>query len=145
MKKNKWLLVANGSLARLFKVEKKDHLVEIKVFKHPESRLHTRDLVSDKPGRDFESANTARHAIEPPSNPKDLEFELFAKELSHYLEEARVKGEFDSLYLAASPSLLGLLRQRLNPSTAKLIQGEANKDMTHLTAQEMVGHLPFLL
>jgi protein required for attachment to host cells len=145
MKKETWLLVANSSLARIFKIENRNSLVELKVLEHPESRLHNRDLVSDKDGRGFESMGPTRHAIEPPTSPKHQEFETFAKELANYLEEARVKGEFDRLYLAASPTFLGLLRQTLIPSTAKLLDGELNKDVTHLKPQEIMSHLPFLL
>lgn len=145
MKKDTWLLVANSSLARIFKVVKKSSLVELAVLEHPESRLHTRDLVSDKPGRSFESMGAARHAIELPTSPKQLEFVSFAKELARYLEEARTKGEFDRLYLAASPTLLGLLRQELTPLVTKLLNGEVNKDMTHLDSREIISHLPFLL
>lgn len=144
MKKDTWLIVANSSLARIFKVEKKQLLKELKTLEHPESRLHNRDLVSDKPGRDFESIGPTRHTMEPPTSPKQQEFTLFAKQIAEYLEEARLKGEFDRLYLAASPVLLGLLRQTLNPSIVKLLNGEVDKDMTHFKPQEIVSHLPFL-
>lgn len=145
MKKDTWLLVANSSIARLFKVIKKQSLEEMKVLEHPESHLHTRDLVSDKMGRDFESVGPARHSIEPHISPKQQEFINFAKQIARYLDEARLKGEYERLYLVAGPSLLGHLRHELSPSTAKLVQAEANKDITHLTPQEMVSHLPFLL
>lgn len=144
MKKDCWLLVANSSLARIFKIEKRQELKELKVLEHPESRLHNQDLVSDKPGRDFESAGVARHALEPKTLPKRHEFAVFAKFLADYLEEARNKGEFESLYIAASPALLGLLRQSLHPNTVKLIKGEVDKDMTQIKSQEILSHLPFL-
>ncbi len=144
MKKDSWLLVANSSLARIFKLVKRHELQELKTFEHPESRLHNLDLVSDKPGRDFESAGIGRHALEPKIMPKRQEFAVFAKHLADYLDEARNRGEFDTLYIAASPSLLGLLRQALDPHTAKLIKGEVDKDMTQMKPQEIPGHLPFL-
>lgn len=140
----KWLVIANSSVARIYKIEKKKALVEIELFEHPESRLHNRDLVSDKPGRDFESVGHARHSLEPHSTPQQLEFNLFAKELSVYLENARNNGEFESLYIAASPTLLGLLRQSLDPATAKLVKGEVDKDMTHMNPDEIITHAPFL-
>lgn len=144
MKKDSWLIVANSSTARLFKFVKRNELQELKAFEHPESRLHNLDLVSDKPGRDFESAGMGRHAIEPKVMPKKLEFAVFAKHLADYLQEAHLQGEFETLYIAASPSLLGLLRQALHPNIAKLIKGEVDKDMTHLRPAEIVAHLPFL-
>lgn len=143
MKKETWLLVANSSIARIFKIEKIQELTEIRTMEHPESRLHNIDLVSDKPGRDFESGGTRRHALEPKTMPKKLEFAIFAKDLADYLEESRNKGQFDALYIAAGPALLGLLRQSLHPNTAKIIKGEINKDMTQMKATEIPSHLPF--
>jgi protein required for attachment to host cells len=145
MKKDSWLIVANSSLARIYKMVTRHNLKEIKVLEHPESRLHNIDLVSDKPGRDFESAvGIRRHALEPKVMPKQQEFAIFAKQLANYLEEALNHGEFETLYIAASPSLLGLLRQTLHPNIIKLIKGEVDKDMTQMKPDEIPSHLPFL-
>lgn len=143
MKKDSWLLVANSSLARIFKFEKRNELKELKVFEHPESRLHNRDLVSDRPGRDFESMGTVRHALEPKTSPKQVEFIQFAKQLADYLEQACKQGEFETLYIVASPSLLGLLRQSFHPNTIKTIKGEENKDITQIKTSEIPSHLSF--
>jgi protein required for attachment to host cells len=144
MKKDTWLIIANSSLARIFKVDKGQTLVELKKMEHPESRLHARDMTTDRPGREFDSFGYGRHAMESPS-PKQHEFELFAREIAQFLEKARLEGHFERLYLAANPTLLGLLRQHLNPATAKLLCGEVDKDMTHMVPTEIVSHLPFVL
>src|SRR5690349_2734094 len=104
-KKESWLVIANSSLARIFKIEKKNQLKEIKVLEHPESRLNNSELVSDKPGRDFESIGTRRHALELKTSPKRHEFAIFAKSLADYLEKAAMQGEYIKLYIAANPSL----------------------------------------
>lgn len=143
MKKENWLVIANSSIARIFKIEKRHILHEVKTLEHPESRLRNSDLVSDKPGRDFESFGTARHAMEPKTLPKKLEFAIFARLIAEFLEDARNQGEYETLYLAASPALLGLLRQSLNPNVSKLIKGEVDKDLTLLPPQEILSHLPF--
>ena len=96
MKKESWILIANSSLARIYKLEKNHQLAELNVFEHPESRLHNLDLVSDKPGRDFESGGTRRHALEQKTSPKKQEFSHFAKLLADYLEEERNQGNFDT-------------------------------------------------
>ena len=146
MKKETWLIVANSTIARIFKVQKKESLVEIETLVHPESRLHNRDLVSDnRAGRTFDSMGPGRHALEPTILPKQQESIEFAKDIAHYLEKSRVNGDFDKLYLAASPTQLGLLRQNIHPATMKLINGEVNKDMTHMKVEEIINHLPFIL
>lgn len=144
MKKGSWLLIANSSSARLFKIQTKHELEEIRNFEHPESRLHNLDLVSDKPGRDFESVGRARHAIEPVTMPKQVEFELFAKRLADYLQEAHHKKEFEDLYIAASPAFLGLLRQELSSTVTRSIKGTVDKDMTHIKSSEILSHIPFI-
>lgn len=144
MKKETWIVVANSSVARIYKLEKKDRLEELKVLEHPESRLRNIDLVGDRPGRDFESTGTRRHALEQKTSPKKHEFIVFAKMLADYLEEARNEGLYDTLYITAGPSLLGLLREALHPNTVKLIKGEVDKDMTLFKPHELPSHLPFL-
>lgn len=144
MKKENWLVVANSSLARIFKVEIKNELTQINVLEHPESRLHNMDLVSDKPGREVESYGTRRHALEQKVLPKQHEFAVFAKSIADYLEAAYNQGEFSSLYIAANPAQLGLLRQSLHPNVTKCIKGEADKDLTQIKTDEIPSHLPFL-
>jgi protein required for attachment to host cells len=118
-------------------------LVEIKVLEHPESRLRNLDIVSDKPGRDFESVGTTRHGVGHCTTPKKHEFDVFAHEIAAYLREAKDKGEFDQLYISAAPHLLGLLRQAMDPVTLKSIHGETDKDMTQMKPHEILTHLPF--
>ncbi|MFI0434615.1 MAG: host attachment protein [Parachlamydiaceae bacterium] len=143
MKKENWLVIANSSLARIFKIENGHHLKQIKILEHPESRLHNLDLVSDKPGRVNESANVSRHALEKKTTPKDHEFSVFAKAIADFLNHAHNQGEFDGLYLAASPSCLGLLRETIDPNLAKTIKREIDKDMTHMTSEDIQSHFPF--
>lgn len=142
MKKNSWLMVANSSLARIFKIQDSHSLIELQVLEHPESRLHNKDLVSDKPGRGFESAGAQRHGLENGTTAKQEEFSIFARHLANYLKFAHQQKEYDSLYLAAGPTLLGLLRQILDPLVIKATAEEVDKDMTHLKKEDILSHFP---
>lgn len=144
MKKDTWLITANASMARIYRICPKQMLEEIAILEHPASRLYNRDLVSDQQGRSYESANSSRHSIEPKTTPKDNEFHYFAKSLADHLESACNHKEFDKLYIAASPTLLGLLRRSLHANTAKHICGEVDKDLTQMKADEITKHVPFL-
>jgi protein required for attachment to host cells len=144
MKKDTWLVVSNSCSAKIYKVGHKQTLIEVEVLEHPESRLHNRDLVSDKPGRDFESVGHTRHAIEPRTWPQQQEVINFAKEVANHLEQAFNKGDFDKLYIAANPNMLGVLRNAFHPNTAKHISGEVDKDMTHLKPDEIIKQVPFM-
>ena len=142
MKKDTWVIVANSSMARIFKVEKNTTLVEMDALVHPESRLHTQELVDGRPGRTYDSGGNARHSIDPPFSHHQLEFAVFAQQLGHHLEAARESGKYDRLFIAASPIFLGLLRQAMSNPTLQLIAGEVGKDMTHMKPDEIVQHLP---
>ncbi|MBA3237455.1 MAG: host attachment protein [Parachlamydiaceae bacterium] len=138
-----WVMVANSSIARFFEVEKSGSLKEIDTFVHPESRLHARDLVSDRPGRSFESASFARSALESRTNPKDVEEDKFARQISEHLHMAHQDGKFSRLYIAAGPRFLGLLRQFMTPTTAQLLTAEIDKDITHMPPLDIRKHLPY--
>lgn len=141
MKKETWIVVANSSQARIFKIDKGHTLKEVKTFQNPEARMHPRDLYADKPGRSFESNTHARHSLEQAVSPKQQEITDFAKEVCDYLENARGNGVFHRLYLAASPSFLGSLRKSLSHPTLQLIEAEIDKDITHLNALEIEEYL----
>lgn len=141
MKQETWILVANGSLAKIYKMEKNSVLAEVAEIQHPESRQKELDLVSSKPGRTFASMGTIRHAYERPHTQKNTELHIFAKTLSDYLEAARTKGDFTRIYIAANPQFLGILRQSLSSNIHSLIAGEVDKDMTHLTSTEILSHI----
>lgn len=143
MKTNSWLVVANSSIARIYKLENRQTLLEITVLEHPASRLNNLDLVSDKPGRDFERMGISRHGVGHCVTPKKHEFEVFASEIAAFLKHGRLNGRFERLYLTAGPSLLGLLRSALDEGTVKAIHGETDKDLTQLTPSEILAHLPF--
>ncbi|HRD56186.1 MAG TPA: host attachment protein [Parachlamydiaceae bacterium] len=145
-KNDVWVVVANSTLARIFKAETIHRLKELETLIHPASRQHAKDLVSDKPGRTFESIqNGTRHAMEPKTNPQQVEFEEFAKFLSKYLDTACNDGLYKKLYLAANPLFLGLLRQHLKPKTMQLIKTQIDKDFTHMTPNELPKHFDLIL
>lgn len=65
--KTTWVLVAGNSHARIFDWQSRDVLEEVKTFSHPRGRLQEQELVTDKPGRAFDSAGSGRHAQQPPA------------------------------------------------------------------------------
>lgn len=138
-----WVMVANSSVARFFEIEKNGQLKEINTLVHPGSRLHARDLTSERPGKAYESTGPVRHAIEPVTSPKEVEFEAFAHFISEHLDAAHSDKLFDRLYIAAGPHFLGLLRQAMKPNTAKALHSTIDKDMTQMTPAEIRTHLAY--
>lgn len=144
MKGGTWVMVANSACARVFKLGKEPGTFEeMEAPIHPGSRLKGLDLTSDKPGRAFANFGEGRSSFEQQTPPKEKEDILFAREVSSYLDQAYSQGELTRLYLAASPTFLGHLRQALNPNVIKLIIDEVNKDLTHMPVDEIKGHFPY--
>ena len=136
-----WVVIANGSNAKFFRVVKFPKIEEFEVFEHPASRLRNQDLVSDQAGRTFESVGTARSAYEAHVDPHHVELLKFARLLGERLTEEKRKQSFSRLYLMANPSFLGLLRPHLDHSTKEALVAEVGKDMTEQSVDEIEKHL----
>jgi len=135
-----WILVADGSRARLFSVDRSQSpLLEIGRFVRPEARAKTRDLVTDKLQSGIGSGDLDRQT------PRRHEALNFARQLSAQLRLGRVQGLFDRLYIAAAPAFLGLLRSKLDAPTAQLVVNAVSKDLTQLEPARIRKHLPHRL
>lgn len=141
-----WVVVADSTRARIFDAESSSAgLSEVETLTHPEGRMHDRDITSDLPGRSFDSKGNARHAMEPPTDPKhELAIE-FARTIARHLDAARVKRDYEQLVIVAAPTFLGLLREQLNNTCRKLVAFELNKNLVQNTPEEIRSHLPKLL
>jgi protein required for attachment to host cells len=141
MKKEILILIANSTQARIFKKEGNHAIKEVEALINPANRMHARDLYSDKRGTTFQSVGTGRSALEQRVDPKEQEVIDFSKEVCHFLESERNKGNLQRVYIAASPAFLGHLRQSLSPSLLQLVEAEIDKDITHLKAHEIEEYL----
>ena len=139
-----WVLVADGAKARLLeRIGVNAPLIPVpgKEFSEPESRTPTRDIGADRPGRVRESANTARHAMEPRVDWHRYAKEQFAKSVAGALEEAALQKKYEALILVAPPQALGDLRSALGQHARRLVAGEIAKDLTNLPDHELPAHL----
>jgi len=139
-----WLVVADNSKARIFKVDSRmGPIEEIESIVHTEARLHEQDMTSDLPGRGNSNGSGAGgHAYQDETSPKEQENINFAKQVAHELDLARKKNKFKQFGLVAAPGFLGNLRKQINAQTQKLACFELAKNLSHLTAQEIRQHLP---
>lgn len=134
-----WVLIADSSRARLFSVDKAlAPLQEIGRFSHPESRVRAQDLTTDRAARRGTFGAVPAASVEP----KRQQAVTFAKELSEHLKQGRISGQYSKLYIAAAPAFLGLLRDKLDSSTANLLAGSWDKDLTQMENADIRRHLP---
>jgi protein required for attachment to host cells len=130
-----WVVVADSSRADIYSRAKRfSELESVKSFKEPAARAREQDLVSDGPGRSFDSKGSGRHAMESDQSEKHNLRAKFAKTIADELELSRQMHRFSHLILVAAPAMLGELRAHLSTETTKLVRDEIDKDMTAETA-----------
>lgn len=136
-----WVIVADGSRARIFEVGSSSDLHEIETLAHPESRLHEQELTSDLPGRAFDSSGEGRHAMGQTVEPKKHEVEAFARQLVDHLEKARTDNRLGKLVVIAAPAMLGELRNAFGTELRKLVAAEIDKDLTQHSIEDIQQHV----
>ncbi|MDT8311369.1 MAG: host attachment protein [Methylophaga sp.] len=138
--KQKWIVVAESSRARIFAVDNKNQpLIEIDDMVNPASRVQNHDLVADRPGRN--SRGSSQHALEPHSDPQKLEAQRFAQSLSDRLEAGRIGGDFNDLVIVAPSGFMGLLRQHISYTTQKLISHTLTKNLIQKSEAQIRDYL----
>jgi protein required for attachment to host cells len=133
-----WILVADGSRARLFETDTpRNELEELESFVSAEGRLRERDLVSDRPGRAFDSAGQGRHAMGTHDGARDHDALEFAQDLAHRLESGCNEHGVEQFVLIAPPRFLGQLRSKLGKGTERRVVREIAKDLTQHGADDV--------
>ena len=140
-----WIVSADAGRARIFSEQNSSKpLQEIEDMVNGAARLRDSDINTDGTGP--LSASKSSHSTggalptssyQPQTTPEQHNAEIFAKEVSGFLLQAKNAGKFQKLALVASPKFLGLLRVALDPQLKNLISMEINKDYTHSNAQQL--------
>ncbi|MCG5539653.1 MULTISPECIES: host attachment protein [unclassified Halorhodospira] len=143
-----WVVAADAAQARVFASDQRSgqSLQEVETWVNPELRVPAHELVTDRPGRISESAGGGRHAMDPPTDIKEVESDRFARELVRWLEQAHQQKRFEHLVVAAAPHFLGQVRHHLDGGLKAAISHEVDKDICHLERPEQIRkHLPDFL
>ncbi|HET7587806.1 MAG TPA: host attachment protein [Gammaproteobacteria bacterium] len=133
----RWIVVADSARARIFEAGRGSELNEIEDLSHPESRLHEGDLRTGATGSRQQRMPTARSASGPTTPAHDKHTEGFARDISRYLDDARHRGRFEELIVAAAPAVLGELRDHLNAATRACITREIDKNWAQQSREEI--------
>lgn len=135
-----WMLVADAGRARLFERHLpagpwRERTEDAAEAVNPRSR----EQGTDRPGRVHESATTARHAVEPRTDPHRAAKAQFARLLATRLEKAAAG--YERLLLVAPPSFLGDLRASLGDAARRKLRGTLDKDLTHAPIEEVAAQI----
>lgn len=136
-----WILVSNASQARIyFRNGTKQEIALIKELAHPESRMKNSELVTDRAGY-MQGTGNGHGSKQPQTEPKQNEALHFAQELVQTLNQGRCSQQFEDIVLVAPPAFMGLLNEKIDVQTGKLVSNRINKDYTLATDKELVGYL----
>ncbi len=135
-----WALIADAQHARILEREAplgawRERMEERVEIADPRSR----ELGSDRPGRSHESASSARHAIEPRTDPHREAKRAFAGRLAEHLEAS--EASYARLLLVAPPAFLGDLREALGDAARRKLLGTLDKDLAALPLADLAPRL----
>jgi protein required for attachment to host cells len=141
-RKRTWVLIADGGHAKVFEsLGPASDLVPVEGMAFSAELPANRDILTDRPGRSFESQGRARHAKENPSDPhRDLK-RAFARKLAGILEAELAAKRFDRLVLVAPPPMLGDLREALSAKVRAKVAAELAHDLVKTPHAELPKHL----
>lgn len=135
-----WVVSANTNTCRIYDYQKPKTLNCIKEIQHPESKLKTSELVTDKPGH-YQAGNTGRGAYSPRTDIKDVEKDKLARAIALEVNAGRNQHAFDELVIIAEPHMNGLLFNHFNKHVKDLVSKNIKKDLHALKEDELLGFL----
>ena len=128
-----WVIAANATACRIFQYERNAaKLTLIKQIFHPENRLKSQDyLSSEGPGGPFS----------PRTAPKDVELNIFAREIGREIMCGRKTDAYDKLIVIATPQMGGLIFTHVDKLTEAMVMNYIHKDPQHFSPSDILAYL----
>lgn len=140
--KTTWVLIADGARARILeRIGPVGALHPAMASEYTAPNKPTREFGTDRPGRVVESADSARHAMEPRVDWHRFEKQKFARAMAEIIDRAAAEKAFDRLVVVAPPKTLGDLRAAIGAPARRLIAAEINKDLTKVPDHALAAQL----
>ncbi len=137
-----WVVVADGGQARvLAATDDRRGLTVLREMTSVDAHRRTQDLVSDKPGRSFESGSPSRHAVAPRHAAHEQARERFISQIAVMLNEDNRARQFDELVLIVAPGLSSMLRDALDEPTRARVRETLVKDLTKVPLHDVHARL----
>ena len=138
-----WVAVCNGWRAQVYEwAGPGGPLLQLQIMVHTESRSRNLEITTDKPGRtQHRTRDGKRGSMAPPTYPKDVERQIFAREVAGFLSSRARRGEFVDLVLIAPPRFLGLLRELLSDLPQTMAIKTVDKDLTAVKPKDLMEAL----
>jgi protein required for attachment to host cells len=134
------IIIADGGRVRVCTTEDWRSFRTEREMLSADLHLKSQDLVSDKPGRGHESAASARHAIEPKSDPHVRSKVEFLTAMASELDGMIRDEKFDSLLLVAPSRVAKVILEEMQPDARERVIGEIDKDLTKVPDHDLPPH-----
>lgn len=129
-----WVVVADAAQARIYSRQtRKAPLELVHSFAEEKARATEHELLTDSPGRTFDSLGAGRHAKQPEHTVRQNLRIAFARQIADFVEAGRTANRFEHLAIVAAPALLGELRSHLSEAALQLLSVTIPKHMTTAT------------
>lgn len=145
--KNKWVVVANRSEAKIFEYKgSRNGLELLESIENPKGRMKNRELILEASGPG-KSAKAQRVAFDTESvqEPKRRVAESFASQISDVISQGRKSNRFLSLVLVSEPRFLGMILDKMDRKSQSMIFHKMGKDITTTNNREILSHLRGIL
>lgn len=131
-----WVVVANSSFAEVLAINGNGRDIQrVHHLEFPQGRERSGDILTDRPGRSYDSMGVGRHALGSKVDPHTQEQFQFAHQLVNLLHKAKSENNFSDLVIIAPPQFLGELRKIYPDTLKKCISREIIKNLP-----ESMGH-----
>ena len=136
-----WVINSNSNTCRIYLYNKAHAKLDlVKEIEHPENRLHTRDLISDGPGK-YKTSGGAHGSYSQPSDPKEVKIDSFMRDIAKELNSERTKNSYEKLIVISPSHTNGLLMQHMDKHVKELIISNIQKDLLHLNDRDLLSIL----
>lgn len=136
-----WIIIASASQVHFYSTKKVGgNMHYIESMDHPQSREKREDMVTDRPGMGH-NYGAGYGSLPASSDPKEVENERFAKEVSHHLRDHALKDHFDRLVIVAPPQFMGKLLNHADSHWHDKIYLRIEKDYVHVPEHELPNYL----
>jgi protein required for attachment to host cells len=137
-----WILVANGSRAKLFATDERAEVWDLREeFQHDESRALSGQLLNQPDNPKAGSLSKPQPENQPDAR-QQFEIQRFARELAARLERGLNDHAYDRLVIAAPPGLLGLLRKLISTRVHQRLMLDFRADYMNVPDRELPERIP---
>jgi protein required for attachment to host cells len=136
------LVIVSGTRARLLTRTPAGAFRTVRKLASEAARQRSAALARDRLGRSHESVGSARHAIEPRSDPHEKAMAAFIAEVADSVNRAAASGHVHALVVAGPPAVLDTLDRALAPDLRTRIRARVGSDLAKVPDAKLPAHFP---